>query len=114
MEPAWATSTAACAFWQYVADVIVSTGTGTETPLQYYASMGVLMSQVIEDTLVDGRTAINVTNGVPYPMQFIVKDSDRIFVVAYQRNPPENGMAVPAGATKEKLDSILASFRFTP
>jgi hypothetical protein len=104
----------ACALWQYVAYVIVNTGTGSMTPRQYYAAHGGSVSQVIEDTLVDGRTAISVTNGVPFPMQFIIKDGDRIVVVAYQLYPPENGMAVPAGATKEKLDSILASFHFMP
>ena len=104
----------ACPLWQYVAYVIVTTGIGSQTPRQYYAQQGGSASQVIDDTLVDGRTAISVTNGVPFPMQFIIKDADRIFVVAYQLYPPENGMAVPAGATKEKLDSILASFRFTP
>jgi hypothetical protein len=104
----------ACPLWQYVAYVIVNTGIGSQTPRQYYAQQGGSVSQRIEDTLVDGHTAISVTNGVPFPMQFIVKDGDRIFVVAYQLYPPENGMAVPAGATKEKLDSILASFRFTP
>jgi hypothetical protein len=104
----------ACPLWQYVAFVIVNTGTGSETPRQYYAAQGGSVSQVIEDTTVDGRTAIRVTNGVPYPMQFIVKDGDRIFVVAYQIYPPENGMAIPAGATKDKLDAILASFKFVP
>jgi hypothetical protein len=103
-----------CPLWQYVAYVIVNTGTGSQTPRQYYAAQGGSASQVIEDTLVDGRTAISVTSGVPFPMQFIIKDGDRIVVVAYQLYPPENGMAVPAGATKEKLDSILASFKFTP
>jgi hypothetical protein len=104
----------ACPLWQYVAYVIVNTGTGTETPREYYAKQGGSVGQVIEDTTVDGRTAIKVTNGVPFPMQFIVKDGDRLFVVAYQIYPPENGMAIPAGATKDKLDAILASFKFVP
>ena len=103
-----------CPLWQGVAYVIINTGTGSQTPRQYYDSQGGSVSQVIEDTTVDGRTAIKVTNGVPFPMQFIIKDGDRIFVVAYQIYPPENGMAMPAGATKEKLDAILASFKFLP
>lgn len=104
----------ACPLWQGVAFVIINTGTGSQTPRQYYDAQGGSVSQVIEDTTVDGRTAIKVTNGVPFPMQFIIKDGDRIFVVAYQIYPPENGMAMPAGATKEKLDAILASFKFLP
>ena len=104
----------ACPLWQGVAYVIINTGTGSQTPRQYYAAQGGSVSQVIEDTTVDGRNAIKVTNGVPFPMQFIIKDDDRIVVVAYQIYPPENGMAMPAGATKEKLDAILASFKFLP
>ena len=104
----------ACPLWQGVAYVIVNTGTGSQTPRQYYAAQGGSVSQVIEDATVDGRTAIKVTNGVPFPMQFIIKDGDRIVVVAYLIYPPENGMAMPAGATKEKLEAILASFKFLP
>ncbi len=104
----------ACPLWQGVAYVIINTGTGSQTPRQYYDAQGGSVSQVIEDTTVDGRTAIKVTNGVPFPMQLIIKDGDRIYVVAYQIYPPENGMAMPAGATKEKLDAILASFTFLP
>ena len=104
----------ACPLWQGAAYVIIKAGAGSQTPRQYYAAQGGSVSQVIEDTTFDGRTAIKVTNGVPFPMQFIIKDGDRIFVVAYQIYPPENGMAMPAGATKEKLDAILASFKFLP
>jgi hypothetical protein len=104
----------ACPTWNYVAYVTVNTGTGAETPRQYYASQGGTVGQVIEDTTVDGRPAIRVTNGARYPMQLIVKDSDRIVVVAYQIYPPANGISFPAGASKEKLDQIIASFRFVP
>lgn len=104
----------ACPLWQYAAYVIVDTGSGSQTPRQYYAAQGGSTSQVIDDVTVDGRTAIRVTKGVPFPMQLIVKDGDRIVVVAYQLYGPENGMAVPAGASKEKLDAILASFKLLP
>jgi hypothetical protein len=105
----------ACPLWQYAAYVIVNTGTGTQTPREYYTKeVGGTTSQKIEDTLVDGRTAISVTNGAVYPMQFIIKDGDRIFLIGYRLYGPENGMPVPAGASKEKLDAILASFKFLP
>jgi hypothetical protein len=103
----------ACPLWQGAAYVIINTGTGAQTPRQYYDAQGGAVGQVIEDTTVDGRTAIKVTNGVPFPMQFIIKDGDRIIVVAYQIYSG-NGMEMPVGATKEKLDAILASFHFLP
>ena len=104
----------ACPLWNYAAYVWVHTGTGSQTLRQYYASTGGNVGEIIEDTTVDGRPAIRITNGQPYPMQFIIKDADRIFVVAYQLYPLSNGISVPAGASKEKLEQILASFRFTP
>jgi len=61
---------------------------------------------------VDGRPAIRVINGaeIYVPVQLIVKDGDRMFRIGYMvtREP------VPAGASREKLEQILASFRFTP
>lgn len=105
----------ACPTWNYTAYVTVNTGTGAETLRQYYtAAEGGTTSEVIEDTTVDGRPAIRITNGARYPMQFIVRDGDRIIVVAYQLYPTSTGISVPAGTSKEKLDGILASFRFTP
>lgn len=105
----------ACPTWNYTAYVSVNTGTGSRTLREFYATEeGGTATQTIEDTTVDGRAAIRVTNGARYPMQFIVTDGDRIVVVAYQLYPTSTGISVPAGATKEKLDAILTSFRFTP
>jgi len=101
-----------CQIRNYVATVEVYAGQ-SQTPRQWYTSHGGAVGERIDDTTVDGRTAIHVTNGVPTysPMQLIVKDNDRIFVVAYQIFPD---LAVPVGASKEKVDQVLASFRFTP
>ena len=100
-----------CAIRNYVAFVEVSTGV-TQTPRQWYTSRASAAGQRIDDVTVDGRTAIRVTNGAEIytPVQLIVKDGDRMFRVGYQitRDP------VPAGASKDKLEQILASFRFTP
>ena len=102
----------ACPIRNYVATVEIYTGV-SQTPRQWYTSRGGAVGERIDDTTVDGRTAIRVTNGVPtyVPMQLIMKDGDRIFVVGYQIF---QNMAVPAGTSKEKLDQILASFRFAP
>lgn len=100
-----------CPIWNYVAVVIVYTGAGSQTPRQWYASSGGSVGETIEDTTVDGRQAIKVTNGATYPLQYFIKDGDRMFRNAYSVYPD---MAVPAGASKEKLESVLTSFRFTP
>jgi len=52
-----------------------------------------------------------VIDGVPYPVQYIVKDGDRMFRIAYQIY---GGVPAPAGATKDKVEAILSSFKFLP
>ena len=98
-----------CAIRNYVAFVEIYTGV-SQTPRQWYTSRASATGQRIDDLTVDGRTAIRVTNGAEIfvPVQLIVKDGDRIFRVGYMitRDP------VPAGASQEKLDQILASFIF--
>ena len=101
----------ACPIWNYVAVVAVFPSTQSETPRQWYAAFGGATGQVIEDTTVDRRVAIRVTNGVPYATELVVKDGDRIFLVAYSIR---SDMATPAGASKDELDAILALFRFVP
>jgi hypothetical protein len=101
----------ACPIWNYVAVVIVNTGAGSQTPRDWYTSSGGAVGQTIEDVTVDGRQAIKVTNGSTYELQYFVKDADRMFRLGYLIYPLH---AVPAGATKGKLEQILAGFRFTP
>ena len=100
-----------CAIRNYVVFVEISTGV-SQTPRQWYTSRASAAGQRIDDVTVDGRTAIRVTNGaeIYVPVQFIVKDGDRMFRVGYQITRD----AVPTGASKDKLDQILASFKFTP
>lgn len=100
-----------CAIQNYVAIVEAYTGV-SQTPRQWYAAHASAAGQRIDDVTVDGRPAIRVTNGaeIYLPVQLIVKDGDRIFRVGYQITPDP----VPVGASKDKLEQILASFRFTP
>jgi hypothetical protein len=105
----------ACPLWQAAAYVIVSPGTGTQTPREYYAKeVGASTSEKIEDTTVEGRPAIKITTGAVYATAYVIKDGDRTFLIGYRLYGPENGMAIPTGASKEKLDAILASFKFLP
>ena len=100
-----------CAIRNYVAIVEISIGV-SQTPRQWYTSRESAADQRIDDVTVDGRTAIRVTNGagIYVPVQLIVKDGDRMFRVGYYITPDP----VPAGASKEKLEGILASFKFLP
>ena len=52
-----------------------------------------------------------MTNAPSYPVEYLVKDGDRMFMLGYNIY---QSFDVPAGATKEKLDAILASFKFVP
>ncbi len=101
----------ACPIWNFVAVVEVNTGAGSQTPRQWYASGGGATGERIEDITIDGRPAIRVIDGVPYPVQYIVKDGDRMFRIAYQIY---GGVPAPAGATKDKVEAILSSFKFLP
>ena len=101
----------ACPIWNFVAVVEVNTGAGSQTARQWYMSGGGATGERIEDITVDGRPAIRVIDGVPYPVQYIVKDGDRMFRIAYQIY---GGVPAPAGATKDKVEAILSSFKFLP
>ncbi|MDQ2912792.1 MAG: hypothetical protein M3T56_05995 [Chloroflexota bacterium] len=104
----------ACPIWNYVAVVTINMGSGSQTPRQWYSSLSGAVGETIEDTTLDGRQAVKITNGVPYPLQYIVKDGDRMFRIAMQYYTPSPDMAAPAGASTRKLEQILTSFHFTP
>jgi hypothetical protein len=103
----------ACAIWNYVAVVDEFTGTGTQSPRDFYNAFSFSRDQQIEDITVDGHRAVKVTNGPSYPIEYLIKDGDRMFMLGYTIYSPGT-YDVPAGATKEKLDAILASFKFLP
>ncbi|HEX6060794.1 MAG TPA: hypothetical protein VF001_01895 [Candidatus Limnocylindria bacterium] len=103
----------AAAIWNYVAVVDVFTGTGTQSPRDFYNAFSYSQGQKIEDVTVDGHQAVKVTNAPSYPIEYLIKDGDRMFMLGYTIYQP--GMFdVPPGATREKLDAILASFKFVP
>ena len=103
----------AAPIWNYVAVVHVFTGTGTQTPRDFYNAFSGSRDQVIQDITVDGHQAVKVTNAPSYPTEYVIKDGDRMFMLGYTIYPP--GMFdVPPGATREKLEAILASFKFVP
>ncbi len=97
--------------WNYVAVVHVFTGTGTQTPRDFYNAFSFSRDQIIEDVVVDGHQAVKVANAPSYPVEYLIKDGDRMFMLGYSIY---QNFDVPSGATKEKLDAILASFKFIP
>ncbi len=98
----------ACAVWNYVA--VVEMFTNLDSPRQWYTKRGSVAGETIEDLVIDGRAAIKVTNGATYPVQIIINDRTWMLRVAYQIYAAE---PVPAGASKAKLEEIVASFHFT-
>jgi hypothetical protein len=67
--------------------------------------------ETIQELTIDGRPAIRVTGGNTYPVQIVIEDQTWMLRVAYTISS-EIGPA-PPGASKEKLEQILASFHFT-
>jgi len=103
----------ASAIWNYVAVVDIFTGTGAQSPRDFYNAFSYSQGQRIEDITVDGHAAAKVTNAASFPIEYLIKDGDRMFTLGYTIYQP--GMFdVPPGATKEKLDAILASFKLLP
>jgi hypothetical protein len=104
----------ACRIWNYVALVqVFPNEAGTGTPRDWYQRSSGAVGERIQDVTVDGRTAIRVDDGATYPVQYVIRDGARIFRVAYSIAPPELLGPPPAGASRDKLEQILASFHFT-
>ena len=99
----------ACPVWNYVAVIDVFTGTGVQTPRDFYNAFSYSQGQVIEDLLVDGHQAVKVTNAPSYPIEYLIKGGDRMFMLGYTIY---SFFDVPSGATRAKLDAIITSFRF--
>jgi len=52
---------------------------------------------------------VKVTNGPSYPVEYLIKDGDRMFMLGYSIY---QSFDVPLGATRAKLDAIITSFKF--
>ena len=102
--------TGACPIWDYVAVVQIYTGAGSDTPRDWYTRSGGAVGETIEETTVDGRQAVKITNGT-HPLQYIVKDGDRMFRIATQYYTQPD---METTLLLFKLNQILTSFRFTP
>jgi hypothetical protein len=99
----------ACPIWDHVAVVQIYTGAGSDTPRDWYTKSGGATGETIETTTVDGRSAVKIRNGATYPLQYVVKDGDRMFRIAAQYYSPPD---MAASLLVFKIEQILASFRF--
>jgi hypothetical protein len=102
----------ACPIWDYVAVVEIYLGAASDTPRDWYTRSGGAVGETIEATTVDGRQAVKIRKGATYPLQYVIKDGDRMFRVAMQYYSQSPDMA--ASLMVFKLDQILTSFRFVP
>ena len=102
-----------CAIWNYVAVVEVwPDEASTGAPREWYQRYSFSRGERIQEVTVDGRPAVRIDGGATYPVQYIIRDGARVFRFAYMIYSPDFG-PTPPGASREKLEQILASFRFT-
>ena len=103
----------ACRIWNYVPLVqVFPNEASTGTPREWYQRSGGAVGERIQDVTVDGRPAVRVDDGATYPVQYVIRDGARIVRVAYLISPPDLLGPPPPGATRERLEQIVMSFRF--
>lgn len=103
-----------CAIWNYVAVVEVwPDEASTGAPREWYQRYSYAAGERLQELILDGRPAVRIDGGATYPVQYIIRDGTRVFRVAYLIYPPDFG-PTPVGASRDKLEQILASFRFVP
>jgi len=104
----------ACEIWNYAADVEVWTNAPSMTAREWAddpSRAGVSAGQRVEDFTLNGRPAARIINGTRGPLTYVVANGGRIYVMSYKIY---EGFAVPPGASKDKLEAIMNSFRIVP
>jgi hypothetical protein len=109
----------ACPTWNYTVFVVIYTDGGDLTAREAYQAgpigfAGKSAASKLEDVKIDGHDALKIEPGASGDLvQYIVPDgAGRIFVLSAVVYLPSQA-AVPAGASEQKLRSILDSFRLT-
>jgi len=100
-----------CPAWNYVVTVEVWTNAGSMSPREWVDSghAGFFAGQKVEDTTISGRPAVRVTSAEGRPFKWLVAKEGRMYVLDEIVN---DQMPVPPGASRDKLDAIVASFNF--
>jgi hypothetical protein len=103
----------ACRIFNYVVIVEVYPNEASSgSPREWYQRFSYMAGERIADVTVDGRPAVRVDGGATYTVQYVIRDGTRIVRLGYWVYPPDLLGPPPAGATREKLEQILTSFRF--
>jgi len=100
-----------CPAWNYVVTVEVWTNAGSMSPREWVDSghAGFFAGQKVEDITISGRPAVRVTSAEGRPFKWLVAKEGRMYVLDEMVN---DQMPVPPGASRDKLDAIVASFNF--
>jgi len=100
-----------CPAWNYVVTVEVWTNAGSMSPREWVDSghAGFFAGQKVEDTTISGRPAVRVTSAEGRPFKWLVAKEGRMYVLDEMVN---DQMPVPPGASRDRLDAIVASFNF--
>ncbi|MEP6694108.1 MAG: hypothetical protein ABJB39_05650 [Chloroflexota bacterium] len=100
-----------CRALNHAAVVLIYTDAGSMTPRQWHQAGNTPGSPgTLTDLTIGGRPALKIEPSGKYEVMYVVADGKgRMFHLAYElfhiANPP-------AGASRDKLDQIIASFRF--
>ena len=100
-----------CPAWNYVVTVEVWTNAGSMSPREWVDSghAGFFAGQKVEDITISGRPAVRVTSAEGRPFKWLVPKEGRMYVLDEIVN---DQMPVPPGASRDRLDAIVASFNF--
>jgi hypothetical protein len=100
----------ACPVWDYTLLVAIYTDAGSMTPRQWYdaGNVGFSTGSTLEDINISGRPALKITGSARFPVEYLVADGrGRMFDLAYTIRPDRSA---PAGASRDKLEQMIASF----
>jgi len=104
----------ACPVWDYTLLVAIYTDAGAMTPSQWYdaGNVGFSTGSKLEDINISGRPALKITGSARFPMEYLVADGrGRMFDLAYTIR---SDRSVPEGASRDKLEQMIASFTLVP
>ncbi len=104
----------ACPIWDYTLEVVISANAGSMTPRQWYDAghVGFSTQSTFEDITMSGRPALKIMGSARFPMEYLVADGrGQMFDLAYTIRPER---PAPVGASLDKLEQMIASFRLLP
>ena len=104
----------ACPVWDHTLLVAIFGDGGSMTPREWYdaGNVGFSTGSKLEDITISGRPALKITGSARFPIEYVVADGrGQMFDLAYTIRPER---PVPDGASKDKLEQMIASFKFLP